>query len=133
MDISGRVNSAVRSVALWLILGVLVTAIILCGFGFLVAAFYLWIGELVHNKAVAAAITGASVVVIAIVIGVIGAIIIKKTKQKRPGILAEFSGTIGLAGRLVGMMVRRDPRKAMIVSIVAGALAEFITSDRKKR
>jgi hypothetical protein len=36
-----------------------------------------------------------------------------------------------MAGRLVGLLVRKDPKKALILSIIAGAVAEYISSERK--
>ena len=69
----------------------------------------------------------------AIIIGGLGRIVLKKIKKPQPSILAEFSGIAGTAGRIAGLLIRRDPRKSLILAVIAGALAEYITSDSKKR
>jgi hypothetical protein len=130
MDISGRVNGVLRSFALWAGLGVAILAIALGGVGFLIAGFYIFLADRMGNAA-AAASTGGVLLVMAIFVALIGGAIIKKTKKQRPSLLSEFGGTIGMAGRLVGMLVRRDPKKALIISIIAGALAEYVTSEKK--
>jgi hypothetical protein len=130
MDISGRVNGVLRNAALWAGLGTAILAIALGGVGFLVAGFYLFLADRI-GTAPAAAATGGVLLLLAILVALIGGAIIKKTKKQRPSLLAEFGGTIGMAGRLVGLLVRRDPKKALIISIIAGALAEYVTSEKK--
>jgi hypothetical protein len=48
-------------------------------------------------------------------------------------LISEFTGIAGTAGRIAGLLIRRDPRKSLILAVIAGALAEYITSDSKKR
>jgi hypothetical protein len=57
---------------------------------------------------------------------------LKKTKKQRPSLLSEFGSTVGLATRLIGMLVRRDPKKAIILAAVSGAIAEYVMSDTRK-
>jgi hypothetical protein len=132
MSIPARVNAAAKGLALWAGLGLVVFAIVMAGLGFLVAGFFIWV-EQYRSHAEAAAITGGALVVLAVVIGLVGRAVLKKLKRPQPSILAEFGGIAGTAGRLAGFLIRRDPRKSIILAVIAGALAEYITSDSKKR
>lgn len=131
MNITGRITAILRDVALWSGLGVAILFVALICIGFAVASFYLWMSQLMSASLAALATAGGSLLLIAL-LAVGGGLIIKKTKKKQPSMMEEFSNTIGLGARLVSLLVRRDPRKAMIVSLVAGALAELVTSDRRK-
>ncbi len=131
MSISGRTSAAVKQFALWTMLCVISLAGIIAGAGFLVAAFFTWVSQHEGNAA-AAGITGGGLLAITVLFGLIGGAVIKKLKKPQPGMLSEFSGLLVLGARLITMTIRRDPRKAIIVSAIAGALAEFITSERRK-
>ena len=131
MNIMGRINAALLQVALWAGLGIVALCVILTGLAILIAGGFIWLEhELSH--ALEAVITGGALIVIAVLILLVGGMIVKKMKKPQPTMMQEFNNTIGMAARLVGLVVRRDPRKAMIVSAVAGALAEFITSERRR-
>jgi len=132
MSIPGRANAAVKGLALWAGLGLLVFAVVLAGIGFLISAFFIWVTEY-KSHAVAAAITGGALLAAAIIVGLLGSVIIKKTRKPQPSLISEFTGIAGTAGRIAGLLIRRDPRKSLILAVIAGALAEYITSDSKKR
>jgi len=130
MNISGRVNGVLRNAALWAGLGTAILFIALAGLGFLIAGFYIWLaGQMAH--APAAAITGGVLLLLSIATALIGGAVIRKTRARHPSFISEFGGTVGLAGRLVGLLVRKDPKKALILSAIAGALLEYITSEKK--
>lgn len=131
MNISGRINGVLRNAALWAGLGVIIVAVVLAAIGFLITGLYMWLLHRLPPELAAAAL-GGGLLVGALLLAWIGGTVIRKSRRKYPSLLSELGGTIGLAGRLVGMLVRRDPKKALIISIVAGALAEYITSERKK-
>ena len=110
---------------------VAVLCIVLAGIGFLITGFFIYIAR--HTDAAsAAAITGGVLLVLAVVTGLVGGTVLRRIRRRQPSMLSDFGGIIGVAGRLVGLLVRKDPKKAMIISIVAGALAEYITSERKR-
>jgi hypothetical protein len=132
MSIQGRASAAARELALWAGLGIVVLSVVLSALGFLVASLFIWIDQY-KTDTVAAAITGGALLLAAIVIGVIGRIILKKIRKPQPSLLAEFGGIAGTAGRIAGLLIRRDPRKSLILAVIAGALAEYVTSDSKKR
>jgi hypothetical protein len=133
MSISGRTSAAVKQFALWTMLCVVLLAGFIAGAGFLVAALFHWVSQNEANAAAASAITGGALIAIVIIFALIGGAIIKKLKKPQPALFSEFSGMLGLGARLIALAVRRDPRKAIIVSAIAGALAEFITSDRRPK
>jgi hypothetical protein len=110
---------------------VAVLAVALAGLGFLVAAFYLYAAQHMDAER-AAALTGGVLLALAVLIGAGGAAVLRKIKKPQPGLLSDLGGTLGLGIRLAGLLVRRDPRKAIIIAAVSGALAEYILSDRKK-
>ncbi len=131
MNITGRIKALVRDIALWTGLGAAILFVALICIGFVVASFYMWMSHLMAHSVAALATAGAGLVLIALMAG-LGGMIIAKTKKRQPSMMQEFADTLGLGAKLISVLVRRDPRKAMIVSLVAGALAELITSDRRK-
>ncbi len=131
MNITGRINAVVRDIALWIGLGIAILFVALIGIGFAVASFYMWVSHHMAHSLAALVTAGAALLLIA-VLAVVGGAIIRKTKKPQPTMMQEFSNTLGMGARLVMLLVRKDPRKAMIVSLVAGALAELITSERRK-
>ncbi|HUW80936.1 MAG TPA: hypothetical protein VMV54_08620 [Acidocella sp.] len=131
MSLSRRARILVKSAALWTGVAVAVLCIALAGLGFLVTGLFILVAR--HTDyASASAITGSVLLLLAVAIGLIGGAVLKRIRTKQPSMLSEFGGTIGLAGRLIGILVRRDPKKAIIISIIAGALAEYIASDGKQ-
>lgn len=132
MSIPGRASAAVKNLALWTGLGIIVLVTTLGALGFLIAGFFIW-ADHYKGPAIAAAITGGVLLLLAIFIGILGSIILRKIKKPQPSMLAEFGGIAGTAGRIAGLLIRRDPRKSLILAIIAGAVAEYITSDNKKK
>jgi hypothetical protein len=130
-NVSGRVNGALTSAALWVALGIVFLAMTLTALGFLVGGFYLWM-TLYMVHAAAAACTAGALMVLAVLFLLVGKAIINRSKKKYPSVGQELRNTIGLSSRMITLLVARDPRKAVIVSLVAGALAEFMTSERRK-
>jgi hypothetical protein len=131
MSVTGRVSFIAKAAALWAGTGMAALCIGLAGIGFLAAAGFIWLLTRFPPYG-AAGIAGIALLLLALLTVVIGNGMIRRMKARQPSMLAEFGGTIGLAARIVGMMVRKDPRKAIILSMIAGALAEYVTSDRKK-
>ena len=131
MNLSRHARLLIKGAALWTGVAVAALCIALAGLGFLITGFFIWLAR--HTDyASASAITGGVLLVLALATGSAGGLVLKRMRKKRPSLLAEFGGTAGIALRLAGILVRRDPRKAMIIAVVAGALAEYITSEKKK-
>lgn len=130
MSLSGHVGGLAKSASLWVGLALAVLCISLGGVAFLVAGFDMFLSARLGD-AQAAAITGATLFVLASLIGLCGGLFLKRMRQKQPGLLSGFGGGLGIAMQLIGMIVRRDPKKAMIAAVIAGALAEYFAADRK--
>jgi hypothetical protein len=131
MNITSRLGAAVKGLALAIGLGVAVLAITLGGVGFLTAAYYLHFSAMFGPER-AAAVTGGTLVVAALLVAGIGAAALKRFKKPQPGWLSDFGGAMGLGLRLATAMVRRDPKKALIIAAVSGVLAELMFGDGKK-
>ncbi len=131
MNISGRVNGVVRDIGLWVGLGTAILFVALVCIGFAIAAFYMWMSHLMAHS-LAALVTAGAALLLIVLMALIGGAAIRKTRKPQPSMMQELTNTLSLGARLISLVVRRDPRKAMIVSLVAGALAELITSDRRK-
>ena len=132
MSIQGRISAAVRKLVLGAGLGITVIVALFAGVGFLVAGFFFWVQQY-KSAPVAVLITGGALLVLAILIAGIGGAIVKKMRKPQPSLLAEFGGIAGTAGRLAGFLIRRDPRKAMILAVIVGGVADYITGGDKKK
>jgi len=131
LNITARAGAALKHFALALGLGVVVLAVALAGAGFLTAAYFLHFAhEMPPDRA--AAVTGVTLVGAAVLVALIGAAILKRTKKPQPGWLSDFTGLAGLAVRLAAMTIRRDPKKAVIIAAVSGVLVELLFGDGKK-
>ena len=73
-----------------------------------------------------------ALVVLAILVGLAGAWSLKNFKKRRPSMLSEFNATFGLGARLLALLVRRDPKKAILLAAVTGAIVEYLLGDDKK-
>jgi hypothetical protein len=110
-------------------LALAVLGIVLAASGCFVAAFYLWVSPHLGTAA-GAAVTGAALLVLAAFLALVGGALLRLMKRRPPRLLSELQNTIGLAAKL---MLLRDPKKALFVSLLAGALAEFILGPSRKR
>lgn len=131
IDIGGRVTSVVVRAAAAIGIGVIVLAIVLAGLGFLAAGAYL---RLAHGlgPAEAAAAMGAALFVLAVLVGLFGAWSLKTFRKRRPSLLSEFNATFGLGARLLTLLVRKDPKKAILLAAMTGAIVEYLLGDEKK-
>jgi hypothetical protein len=130
MQVGKRAAGLVKSAALWAGLAGAVCCIALAGLGFMVFGFDVWLARML-GAAAAAAITGGVLLLLAMLVAVIGGGILRGMRKRQPSMLAEFGGTVGIVARLVTLLVRRDPKKAIILSVIAGALAEYLVGEKK--
>ncbi len=131
MNLSGRVSALLRHYGLAIGLGVAVLCIGLAGLGFLIAGYYLWLTHYL-GTAPAAAITGGTLFALAGLTAIIGAGVIKQLKKPEGNLFGDAASTLGLGMRIASLMIRRDPKKALILAAISGALAEYILSDTRK-
>jgi cellobiose-specific phosphotransferase system component IIC len=99
--------------------------ILLAALAFFIAAFFLWAAQHLGGAG-AAAVTGGALLVIAVLVGIAGDVIQRRMRRQyqanQPSDL----------GRLVGLAARLGPKKAVILSVIVGAVAEYLAADRKK-
>ena len=133
MDIPRRADAAVKGLLLWVGVGMATLVVALAGLGFLIAGFFLWLHQ-TRSNAVAAAITGALLLILAALIGAAGIYVLNQIRKRQPTLMQEIGGFAGMAGaavRLVSLVIRQDPRKALIMALLAGAIAEYFTGADK--
>jgi hypothetical protein len=131
IDLAGRATSVVLRAAAALGIGLAVFAIILAGIGFFAAGAFIHLAHLL-GPAKGAAVMGGALFVLAILVGLAGAWSLKNFKKRRPSMLSEFNATFGLGARLLVLLVRRDPKKAILLAAVTGAIVEYLLGDDKK-
>jgi uncharacterized protein YneF (UPF0154 family) len=130
MDFSGRARFIARYTALWAALGIAVLCIALAALGFLAAGLFCWLAQ--HSGVpAAAAITGGVLLALALLGGFGGSFWLRRQRRLHPAppLLADLAGTAGLVMRLAGFIIRRDPKKAVLFSLLAGALMEFLSGN----
>jgi hypothetical protein len=118
----------IKSAVIWICLAVAALCVALAASGFFIAAFYLWLAPHL-GAASAAAVSGAVLLVFAAVI----AVVLRRLRWRRLSLMTEVGSLIGVGFQLLKMVVQRDPKRALIVSLVAGALAEYISAPNNKR
>ncbi|HQT62927.1 MAG: hypothetical protein B7Z75_07585 [Acidocella sp. 20-57-95] len=129
MNFSRRFSALLQHYGLGLGLGVAVLIIGLSGLGFLIAAYFIWLTT--HfAPAPAAAITGATLFILAALAAIIGARVIKAVKKPHASLFGDLS-MLSMGIKLASLLVRRDPKKAVILAAIAGAVAEYVLSEDK--
>ncbi len=131
MNVSRPAARMIKNAAIGLGTAVTMLCLVLTAIGFFVAALFICIARHL-GAADAAALTGAALLVLAVLVATAANLLIRQARRRQPSLLTELGGTVGLVTRLVAIMVRRDPKKAMIASLVAGALAEYLSAERKR-
>jgi len=126
MNLSRYVSALAKNAALALAVYLIVACITLTGAGFVIAGLFLLLLR-DTSPAGAAVITGAVLFALAALAGAGGGLMLAASRRRRPGLLAEFGGALGL----ITLLVRRDPKRAMLFAALAGALAEYFTGERK--
>lgn len=125
MSLLRRAGVIAKSAALWGGTAVAMLCILLAALAFFIAAFFLWAAQHLGGAG-AAAVTGGALLVIAVLVGIAGDVIQRRMRRQyqanQPSDL----------GRLVGLAARLGPKKAVILSVIVGAVAEYLAADRKK-
>jgi uncharacterized membrane protein len=77
----------------------------------------------------ATSITGGALLALAAAIWFAGNALLQKARRKQRAERAELIGTAALILRLASTLIRRDPKKAVILALFAGAVAEFLMGE----
>ncbi|MGE4481116.1 hypothetical protein [Acidocella sp.] len=132
MDLSRRAVFVGKSAALWAVMALAVLCTALAALGFFTAAFLIWVSDYL-GPAAAAAIAGVILLLAACAIAGGFTLVLRRMKARQPSMTTEAMGSLSLAIRLASLVVRRDPRKAMLAALIAGAVAEYFTSPRQPK
>ena len=109
-------------------MGVVILALGLVACGFFIAAAYIWLrGH--FSPAAACLIAGGALLVLAVAIGLAGGAMLRAAQARERARLAQINVTISTVLNLAAYLVRRDPKKAIIFSLLAGVLAEFLGGE----
>jgi hypothetical protein len=128
MSLARRATFIGKSAALWVFMTIAVLCVSLGALGFFVAAFVIWLSHYL-GPAAGAAITGVLLLMIACVIGGSFILILRRMRARQPSLLSETLGSFSFVLQFVTLIIRRDPRKAVLAALVAGALAEYFSSE----
>ena len=132
MNLARRAGFLGKSAALWVIMAIAVLCTALAALGFFTAAFLIWASHYL-GAAAAAAIAGSVLLVLACAIALVFTLILRRMRARQPSMASEAIGTLSLAMRFATLIVQRDPRKAVLAALIAGALAEYFSSDRQPK
>lgn len=135
MSIQSHAQSVMKRMMLTAGIGMAAGAAATIASGFLLAAFFVWLTEHFGVPA-AAALMAAFLLICAAMISAIGAMIVKRMKRRESSLWAEIASTATIAksvGALITMVIRKDPKKALVLAAVAGVVAEYLTTDRRKK
>lgn len=129
MSLARRASFIGKSTALWVAMAVCVLCAALGALGFFTAAFFIWVsGHL--GPAAAACICGVALLVVAGLVALGVSLTLRHMNSRQPSLAEDALGVLMLGLRFATLVVRRDPRKAMVAAVIAGALAEYFTSSR---
>lgn len=132
MNLARRAGFIGKSAALWVVMAIAVLCTALGALGFFTAAFLIWVSHYL-GPAAAAAIAGVVLLVAACTIALGFTLILRRMKARQPSLASEAVGTLSLAMRFATLIVRRDPRKAVLAALIVGAIAEYFSSDRQPK
>jgi high-affinity Fe2+/Pb2+ permease len=117
----------------WAVIGICLAlaalSIMLAASGFFIAAFYLWVASRL-GAAEGAVVTGGALLLVAAGLAVAGAGVPRLLKRRSRSLLNELQNTIWQAAKT---MLLRSPKKALLASLLAGALSESIFGPHRKR
>jgi hypothetical protein len=115
-----------KSAAIWAGLGVAVLCLVLAAFGLLAVALFIFVAHR-WGEAAGAGITALALLFVAGLVVLSGALFFNRARHRTPAIFADTAGTIAMVTSIANMLVRRDPKRAILLSLLAGAVTEYFT------
>lgn len=132
MNLARRAGFIGKNAVLWVVMTIAVLCTALGALGFFTAAFLIWVSHYL-GPAAAAAIAGLALLMIAFAIALSFTLVLRSMRTRQPSMAAEALGTLNLVVRLATLVIRRDPRKAVLAALIAGAIAEYFAADRQPK
>lgn len=128
MSLARHVGIWAKSAILWAGFSFIALTLVLAALGFLAAALFLWVAT--HcGTAAAAAITACGLLGLAVAILLAGRLFRRRMHAQAPGLFEEATGMFSMLTGLVGLLVRQDPKRAVLLALLAGALTEYFTGS----
>jgi len=126
MNIVRYAGFTLKSAALWVALAFAVLFLVLAAFCLLAVALFVTIDQ--HwGTAAAAALTGLALLLIAGLVLVAGAMTLGRVRRRTPHPFGEASSTVAMLMSFANILVRRDPKRALLLALIAGAVTEYLT------
>jgi hypothetical protein len=120
-------SHALKSAALWGALATIVLCLVLAALAFLTAAIFIWLASHV-GAAGAAAIAALALLFLALQIMLFGGLLLARLRARAPGLFEDTASTIALLTSLATLAVRRDPKRTLLLALIAGALTEYLAA-----
>ncbi|MDE2390032.1 MAG: hypothetical protein KGL65_00340 [Rhodospirillales bacterium] len=131
MSLARRARFLGKSAALWTTMAVAVLCMALGALGLLIAALIVWLSHCL-GQAAALAIAGAALLGIAALTLGAGTMALHRRRARQPGLTADAADLLGFGLRMVALLVRRAPGKALLAAVIAGAVAEYLSSGQQR-
>lgn len=127
MSLARHAASLAKSAVLWTGFTAIALCLVVTALGFLTAAFFIWLTA--HfGAAAAAALTAAALLFMALAAMLLGRLILYRIRARTPGLFEDAAGTIAMLTTLAGLFVRQDPKRAILLALLAGAATEYFTA-----
>jgi hypothetical protein len=115
-----------KSAALWVALATTVFCLVLAALLLLAVALFIFIDQR-WGAAPAAALTALALLFIAAQVLLAGALIFGRVRRRQPDLFGEATSTIAMLTSLANLLIRRDPKRAVLLSLLAGIVTEYFT------
>lgn len=132
MNLARRAGFLGKSAALWVIMALAALCTSLGALGFFTAAFLIWLSDYLGNAA-AFAIAGVMLLVVTGLIALVFTLILRRMRARQPSLAAEGLGSLSMVLRLATFAIQKDPRRAVLGALIAGAIAEYFSGDRRPK
>lgn len=132
MSLTHSVSFLGKMATLWVAMVIAVLCTALGALFFLTAALLIWLDHYV-GPAAAAAIAGLMLALEAVLIFVGCHVALKRMRARQPSLGGNALGLIAPVLRLMSLVVRGSPRKALLMAVILGALADYFTSSRSSK
>lgn len=127
MNLVRTAGAALQRGALWGALATIVLCLVLASLAFLAAALFIWLAHHV-GAAGAAAITALALLILALQIVLFGGLWLSKLRTNSPGLFDDAASTIAMLTTIATLLVRRDPKRTLLLALLGGALAEYLAA-----
>jgi hypothetical protein len=128
MSFTRHAGVLARGAALWAGFAIVTLCLVLGALGFFAAALFVWVAAHLGTAA-AAALTALGLLLLALGSALTGRRVLRRLRASAPSLFGGALGTLSMATSLVGLLVRQDPKRAILLALLAGALTEYFTAE----